>query len=629
MTNEDFIKVNEDILKLLDKKEAILLFTQKQAEQQQIECLKVEIEHLQVQLNNNEKQKEKLQGSMRSFSNAYNKLEVMQKALLDDAKQFCHKRDNMLASLPPSSRQKAVHQFKLLSQSQNDETKTFKPERISDSANLIEKLFYRKKLKEFDAQFANIQKDVEEGNVGNFDISLNLDKIADSINQKYDPQKKQLQALIAEKQKELTSIDKKNKNDKEILEAKGQALSQNTKVLESKVNHFSTVYDSNPFIDNSYIDPMVQKALNSGQFIGEEREKQVLISLLTTACRNSDIAKNVLYASLDKGTKFSIGKQVGNYTVGSYCRGVLSIDTDSMRNLDTDDKKVEAIAVLVHEARHSLQDSNENIVRNNWANTFMQSSLQEIDAYSIETAAVYQLNQNLGTNCYDYKAIDGDGHAYLLKAFTQEYEKSHDIVKSLNATALQWDEYFGYLYKTDRYIRNNWCHLQDNATTIHPSEIARRNNITYQGRPYLDIEKVTNQILTLDKSDYDEITKKLELSGKKDDSLQYFSVKIPELKKDEKGNVLQDKWGFNIIDDKIIPPVRKFVYSSESLHSNIDRNKFTFSDMKPQQKNTFIRTLRNGKNSFLETDRNSEVPTKEQFQKKSNVITPIKISREM
>ena len=628
MEEDNYIKDNAELLQLLDKKEAVLLFTQQQPEKQQIDSLKQEIELLQTQLKSKEDRKNKLQGSINYLSDEHKKLESGQNKKIEQAKQFCDKRDKMIEALPPSWRKKAKDQFLTLSQSQDEfNTKTVKSEKISASAGFFARMLHGKKLAEFDAQFENIKKDMENGKIGNFDVSANFSQIADDINHKYDAEKQQLQNQIGEKQKELTLVDENINNDKITLQSKETLLAQNEKSLEDKVNQFSSVYDTHPFVDTKSIDPIVQKAMDNGQILGSEREVQVLAQLLTMGCQNSDIAKEVLSAAIDKGTKYIISEQASGLC-GHYGGGVLSIDSASMNNLDTDSRKVAAIAILVHESRHACQDTGENIVRDNWANTFVQSSLKEVDAYSIEVAAMYQMNQKLGTNVG--KKNTGDGHEYMLKAFTDEYEQNYDIHNALNRAALEWDKQYGYDYKTQQYITQNWCHLKERAEIVHPEEIAKRNNIMYQGQPYLDIEKVTEQILTIDKSDYDTIKQKLELSGKKDDSLQYFTVKVPEFRRDEKGNILQDEYGFDIIDYKTIPPAKKFVYSTKTSQTDLSGEKILFNNMTTQQKGAFIQNeLRQGKNSFLANDTKPIVPTRETSFEKSKVTPLIQINKGM
>ena len=628
MEEDNYIKDNAELLQLLDKKEAVLLFTQQQLEKQQIDSLKQEIELLQTQLKSNEDRKNKLQGSINYLSDEHKKLESRQNKEIEQAKQFCDKRDKMIEALPPSLRKKAMEQFKILSQSQDEfNTKTVKPEKISASAGFFAKMLHGKQLAEFDAQFENIKKDMENGKIGNFDVSADFSRIADDINHKYDAEKQQLQNQMGEKQSELALVDENTNNDKTTLQNKETLLAQNEKSLEDKVNQFSSVYDTHPFVDTKSIDPIVQKAMDNGQILGSEREVQVLAQLLSMGCQNSDIAKEVLSAAIDKGTKYIISEQAPGVG-GHYGGGVLSIDSDSMNHLDTDTQKVAAIATLVHESRHACQDTGENIIRDNWANTFIQSSLKEVDAYSIEVAAMYQMNQKLGTNVG--KEDTGDGHEYMLKAFTLEYEQNHDMHQALSKASLEWDKQYGYDYKTQQYITQNWCHLAENAETIHPEEIAKRNNIMYQGQPYLDIEKVTEQILTIDKSDYDTITQKLESSGKKDDSLQYFTVKAPEFRRDEKGNILQDEYGFDIIDYKTIPPAKKFVYSASTLQTDLSDARVAFNDMTPQQQGEFIQhELRQGKNLFLANDTKPIVPTRETSFEKSKVTPLIQINKGM
>lgn len=628
MEEDNYIKDNAELLQLLDKEEAVLLFTQQQLEKQQIDSLKQEIELLQTQLKSNEDRKNKLQGSINYLSDEHKKLESRQNKEIEQAKQFCDERNNMIEALPPSLRKKAKEQFKTLSQSQDEfNTKTLKSEKISTSAGFFSRMFHGKELAEFDVQFEGIRKDIENGKIGNFDVSANFSQIADDINHKYDAEKQQLQNQIGEKQKELTLVDENINNDKITLQSKETSLAQNEKSLEDKVNRFSSVYDTHPFVDTKSIDPIVQKAMDNGQILGSEREVQVLAQLLTMGCQNSDIAKDVFYATIDKGTKFIIGEQFSGWG-GHYGGGVVSINTSSMNNLDTDARKVAAIATLVHESRHACQDTGENIIRDNWANTFMQSSLKEVDAYSIQVATMYQMNQKLGTDVG--KQHLGDGHEYILKAFADEYEQNHDIRQALNKAALEWNEQYGYEYKTQQYISQNWCSLKENAATVHPEEIAKRNNIMYQGQPYLDIEKATEQILTISKSDYDTIKQKLELSGKKDDSLQYFTIKTPEFKKDDKGNILQDEYGFDIIDYKITPPTKQFIYSTKASQTDLSGEKILFNNMTTQQKGAFIQNeLRQGKNSFLANDTKPIVPTRETSFEKSKVTPLIQINKGM
>lgn len=628
MEEDNYIKDNAELLQLLDKKEAVLLFTQQQLEKQQIDSLKQEIELLQTQLKSNEDRKNKLQGSINYLSDEHKKLESMQNKEIEQAKQFCDKRDKMIEALPPSLRKKAKDQFLTLSQSQDEfNTKTVKSEKISASTGFFARMLHGKKLAEFDAQFENIKKDMENGKIGNFDVSANFSQIADDINHKYDAEKKQLQNQIGEKQKELTLVDENINNDKITLQSKETSLAQNEKSLEDKVNRFSSVYDTHPFVDIKNIDPVVQKAIDNGQILGSEREVQVLAQLLTMGCQNSDVAREVLYAAINKGTKYIISEEASGVG-GQYGGGVISIDSASMNHLDTDSRKVAAIATLVHESRHACQDTGENIIRDNWANTFIQSSLKEVDAYSIEVAAMYQMNQKLGTNVG--KEDTGDGHEYMLKAFTLEYEQNHDMHQALSKASLEWDKRYGYDYKTKQYIPQNWCHLAENAETIHPEEIAKRNNIMYQGQSYLDIEKITEQILTIDKGDYDIITQKLESSGKKDDSLQYFTIKTPEFKKDDKGNILQDEYGFDIIDYKITPPTKQFIYSTKTSQTDLSGEKILFNNMTTQQKGAFIQNeLRQGKNSFLANDTKPIVPTRETSFEKSKVTPLIQINKGM
>lgn len=626
MDNNDYINTNAYFLKLLNKEEAIHSFSEHQPEKQQLDTLKQEIEQLQSRIKNNEEQKNKLQGSINYLSKDYNNLETSQKKETEQAKQFCNKRDNMLASLPPSVRKKAMQQFKILAQSET-ELKNVKTGKLSETAGFLTKLLHRKKLQAFDQQFEGIKKDLKNGELGNFDISSNFDKIANNINQKYDRQKNQLQTLIAERKKELSTTEENIKGDKKTLETKEKAFSQNEKALDAKISQFSNTYDTHPFVEKSNLDSKVKKALDSGQIQGSDREKQIFASLLSTACQNSDIAKDVLHTSIDKGTKFFIQKEQGACG-GHYSCGVIVIDSDYIGNLNSEDMKVAAMASMIHEARHSCQDNDNNIKNNNWANTLMQSSFQEVDAYSIEVAATYQLNQNLGTHCYQSNL--SEGHEKMLKEFSKEYEQNHDIPKALNAAALQWDKEYGFDYKSKKYIQQNWCHLDENATTVHPQEIAQRNNINFQGKPYLDIEKVTNQILTLDKSDYDEISHKLEASGKKDDSLQYLNVKVPDFKRDEKGNILMDEFGMNIIEHRTIEGSQKFTYPSEKISTNQDKSKSSFYDMTPKEKGNFIqKELRQGKNFHLEGNKDSITQTKAKPIERPNIISPLRINRGM
>ena len=622
------MKNNAELLKLIDKKKAVLLFTKQQQEKQQIDSLKQEIELLQTQLKSNEDEKNNLQGRINNLSEEYQKVEAKQKKELEEAQQFCDKRDKMIEALPPSLRKKAREQFRTLSQYQDEfNTKTVKFEKISTSAGFLARMLHGKKLAEFDTQFDSIKKNMEIGEIRNFDVSEDFSRIAKDINRKYSAEKQQLKDKMGERQTELAFVDKNINNDKTTLQNKETLLAQNEKSLEDKVNQFSSVYDTHPFVDTKNIDPVVQKAIDNGQILGSEREVQVLSQLLTMGCQNSDIAKEVLSAAIDKGTKYIISEQKSGVG-GHYGGRVVSIDRVSMNYLDTDSRKVKAIATLVHESRHACQDTGENIIRNNWANTFIQSSLNEVDAYSIEVATMYQMNQKLGTNVG--KEMVGDGHAYMLKAFSDEYEQNHDICKALNKAALEWDKHYGYDYKIKQYISENWCHLAENAETIHPEEIAKRNDITFKGKFYLDIEKVTEQILTIDKNSYDTLKQKLELSGEKDDSLQYFTVKTPEFRKDEKGNILQDKYGFDIIDYKTTPPTKKFVYSAGTSQTNLSNEKIQFNDMTLQQRGAFIQNeLRQGNNSFLTTDTKPITPTREKSVEKSKITPLIRINRGM
>lgn len=627
MEEDDYIKDNAELLKLLDKKEAVALFTQQQPEKQQIDSLKQEIELLQVQLKSNEDKRNKLQGGINYLSDELRKQQATQKKKTEQAEQFCNKRNKTIASLPPSLRKKAMEQFKILSQSQDEfNTKTVKPEKISASAGFFAKMLHGKQLAEFDAQFENIQKDVESGRIGNFDISADFAKIANDINQKYEAEEKKLQSQTADKQKELTLVDENITNDKTTLQSKETLLAQSEKSLEDKVNRFSSVYDTHPFIDTQNIDSVVQKAIDNGQILGSEREVKVLAQLLTVGCQNSDIAKEVLYAAIDKGTKYIISEgssnvHSGGADLGHYSCGMIDISSNLCK-VDSPELEVQKIAVIVHESRHACQDTGENIANDNWANTFMQGCLKEIDASSIERGATYQLNQVLGTKSLCYEDD-------MYSAFSKKYEETKDIKEALNSSALLWDKEFGDDYKIS-YIRENWCHLAENAETIHPEEIAKRNNIMYQGQSYIDIEKVTEQILTLDKSYFDEITQKGELSGKKDDSLQYFTVKTPEFKKDDNGNILKDEFGFDIIDYKITSPTKQFIYSKRTSLTDLSGEKILFNNMTTQQKGAFIQNeLRQGKNSFLANDTKPIVPTRETSFEKSKVTPLIQINKGM
>lgn len=627
MEEDNYIKDNAELLQLLDKEEAVLLFTQQQLEKQQIDSLKQEIELLQTQLKSNEDRKNKLQGSINYLSDEHKKLESRQNKEIEQAKQFCDERNNMIEALPPSLRKKAEEQFKTLSQSQDEfNTKTLKSEKISTSAGFFSRMFHGKELAEFDVQFEGIRKDMENGKIGNFDVSANFSQIADDINHKYDAEKQQLQNQIGEKQKELTLVDENINNDKITLQSKETSLAQNEKSLEDKVNRFSSVYDTHPFIDTQNIDSVVQKAIDNGQILGSEREVKVLAQLLTVGCQNSDIAKEVLYAAIDKGTKYIISEgssnvHSGGAELGHYSCGMIDISSNLCK-VDSPELEVQKIAVIVHESRHACQDTGENIASDNWANTFMQGCLKEIDASSIERGATYQLNQVFGTKslCYDDD---------MYSAFSKKYEETKDIKEALNSSALLWDKELGKDYKVG-YIREDRCHLAENAETIHPEEIAKRNNIMYQGQSYIDIEKVTEQILTLDKSYFDEITQKGELSGQKDDSLQYFTIKTPEFKKDDKGNILQDEYGFDIIDYKITPPTKQFIYSTKASQTDLSSEKILFNNMTTQQKGAFIQNeLRQGKNSFLANDTKPIVPTRETSFEKSKVTSLIQINKGM
>lgn len=622
MSEEDYVKNNETLLKLLNKEEALSAFIQQQPEKQKIDILKQEIEQLQTRLKSNDEQKNKKQGSINYLSNEHKKVENKQKQELQKVKQFCEKRDKMLASLPPSMRDKATKQFQKLAQSQDEfNPKDTKPEEIFPSAGFVAKLIHGKKLKEFDAYFADIAKKVENGDiVTNFDMSVSFEEIAKGMNQKYDAQKEDLQSKIKERQSELNTIDNSIDNDKKTLQTKENDLTQSENSLNEKVNKFSAVYDTHPFVDTSYIDPVVQKALDNGQIHGEDREKQVLASLLSKACQNSEIAKDVLYESLNKGTKYFIAEQFSRVS-GNYSLGVISVDVNTLNHLTPGNQEVKAMGTLIHESRHACQDTGKNIVLDNWANTFIQSSIQEVDAYSMEVAAVYQLNHQLGTTAYQDDIRDN--HKYMLEAFSREYEQSKDTGKALNAASLEWDKWYGYAYKTQRYINQDWCHLQENAETIHPEEIAKRNNIMYQGKPYMDMEKVTQQILTIDKSDYDVISQKLELSGQKDDSLQYFSVKTPEFNRDVK-----DELGLDALEYKITLPTKKFTFSPKNAQSEANDERIPFGDMSPQKQGKFIqKELRQGKNSFLSSETNTTAMIKGKTLEKGKISGPLKFNR--
>lgn len=623
MAEEEYIKNNETLLKLLNKEEAVSAFTLQQPEQQKIDILKQEIEQLQTRLKSNDEQKNKLQGSINYLFEEHKKAENKQKQEWQQAKQFCEKKDKMLDALPLSMRAKAAKQFQKLAQSQDEfNSRNTKPEEIFPSAGFMAKLFLGKKLKEFDAQFADIAKKVENGDiVTNFDISASFEEIAKGINQRYDAQKEDLQSKIKERQSELKTVDNSIDNDRRTLQTKENELAQNENSLNEKVNKFSAVYDTHPFIDTSYIDPVVQKALDNGQIQGEDREKQILASLLTKACQNSDVAKDVLYESLNKGIKYFIGEEVvtsgREAASGHYVCGTINISKQmfAVSSLEVDVRKM---CVLVHESRHACQDTGENIMPNNWANTFMQQCLKEADASSIECATAFQLNQALGTNSYDNDA--------MYSALVNEYENNKDMSKALSASSLMWDKECGYNYKP-YFIHDNWCHLQENAETIHPEEIAKRNNITYQGKPYMDMEKLTEQFLTLDKGDYDEIAQKLQTAGKKDDSLQYFFVKTPEFKRDENGQIMKDGLGLDAIEYKITPPMKKFTFSAKDSKSEANDRRIPFNAMSPQKQGEFIQELRQGKNSFLSSETNTTVLTRGKTVEKGKIGNPLKFNR--
>lgn len=623
MEEDNYIKDNAELLKLLDKKEAVTLFMQQQPEKQQIDSLKQEIELLQTQLKSNEDRKNKLQGGINYLSDELRKQQAAQKKQTEQAAQFCNKRNKMIDSLPPSLRKKAIEQFNALSQSQDEfNTKTLKSEKISTSAGFFSRMLHGKKLAEFDAQFEGIKKDMENGKIGNFDVSADFSKIADDINHKYDAEKQKLQNQIGEKQKELTLVDENINNNKTTLQNKESLLAQNEKSLEDKVNQFSSVYDTHPFVDTKNIDPVVQKALDNGQIYGGDREKQVLASLLTKACQNSDVAKDVLYESLNKGTKYFIGEESVSYgqeaTAGHYSCGTINISKD-MCEVTSPEADLKKICVLVHESRHACQDTGENIIPNNWANTFMQQCLKEADASSIERATAFQLNQSLGTNCYN------DDTMY--SAFVNEYKNTEDISKALSASSLMWNKEYGFSYKPN-YIHDNWCNLQENAETIHPEEIAKRNNIAYQGKPYMDMEKLTEQILTLHQGYYDEITQKLQTTGQKDDSLQYFSIERPEFKKDDKGQIMKDELGLDAIEYKITPPTKKFTFSTRTSQADLGDEKIPFNNMTPQQVGVFIQNeLRQGKNSYLNLETNTITPIRKKTIENGKTSIPLRFNK--
>lgn len=283
----------------------------------------------------------------------------------------------------------------------------------------------------------------------------------------------------------------------------------------------------------SRIDPMVNDAFNKGWISGPPEELQTLMEVLSIACDYSDIAREVIYKAFYLKVKIFICDEL--YSLGTYTHvaNILNFRKSIFNNIKSEIGQILLAAILIHEARHACQYSQserkKDWVRlyNNWTNIIMHTCLSEADAKAFEIASMYQLAENFGINNDNTIDILANKTKLIYIHFINEYKKHHDMRKTLEFVSRISNWKYGDYYKS-LSIKEYKCYPDDNAVIIHPNEWVRLLNLMYKNAPYMDIPKLTKECLCLRTEDYEQIKRNLEKEQKKDNSLEYFSVKVPK-----------------------------------------------------------------------------------------------------
>lgn len=557
MMGDDYKAVYSDLLKMLNKDQAVSLFEDRQPEKKRCDELKVEIRILEENLQQDEIVKSSLETRISSNSIVLKQQKERQSKLLNRANEVCQNRENLLALLPEKLRGDGLGLVKESGKVADDLGRpASKKKKLYESAGMISKLIYGKKLKKFDDEFAKFENNLNGDDIkSQIDITKPYESIKNGIVESFERENVPLHEKIKSANEDLAQITEKMSSDKKLLESKKKELQQQDTVLKDKSSNFETLYDSHPFIDNSYIDPVVQQALDNGQIRGTESEKLALVSILSKGCKDSSLAKDVIHSALTKGTNCIIWEQESG-AAAHYSEGAISISPTKFMDR-TQKSDIETISTLAHEFRHAMQDTDDKAMNDNLANTIMKNCLFEEDAYSVQCGVLHQLNAaageqiTLGSDMY---------HISLQKAFEAEYANSHDLGKAMNASALEWNKNFGDDYKA-KYLADNWCQLKEDAKIIHPQEIAQRSNIQFEGKQYLDLEKLTEQNLTISQDQFNKIVDDMNANGEKDESLAYFSTVKREKRCDENGKVILNKMGRAATFYQTTPAQKKFDFT--------------------------------------------------------------------
>lgn len=281
----------------------------------------------------------------------------------------------------------------------------------------------------------------------------------------------------------------------------------------------------------STADPIVNDAFNKGLINGPQEEVQTLVELLNIACNHSDIAKSVIYEAFHLGTKIFLHNELHH---PFYKQNRIHFRKSFFQNIKWDLKRILLIGFFIHEARHACQFSlldrtkeKDSCCYSNWVNLIMHKSLIEADASSIEVASKYEVVESSGMNSTRTRHVLSRSSNLIYGHFVSEYEKHHDMRKALDFTLRMANWKLCDEYKS-LYIKKGWCCLNENATVIHPNEWVRLLNLTYKNEPYMNIQKMTRRSLCLKAEDYLQLEDNLKKEQKKDDSLKYFSIKVPK-----------------------------------------------------------------------------------------------------
>lgn len=283
----------------------------------------------------------------------------------------------------------------------------------------------------------------------------------------------------------------------------------------------------------SKMDPIIDDALKKGCISGPIEELQTLVELLNIICNHSDIAQSVIHEALSLGSKIIISDEING--LGLYRHGLdhIYFNKSIFHNIKSDIQQILVADILVHEARHACQyslpeKSKDNIhIHGNWANIIIGTCLSEADAQTIGMASMYQLVESFGINNDNTRYIFSERTKNMYGHFMNEYEKHHDMLKTFKFVSRMSSWKHSDYYKS-LSIKELGSHLKYDSVVIHPNEWVRLLNLTYKNTPYMDIRIMARRALCLRAEDYEQLKQKLEKEQKKDDSLEYFSIKVPK-----------------------------------------------------------------------------------------------------